>query len=121
MSIKPESKRKRVLVVDDDGLVLLNTVTMVEDLGHHVFEATSGKKALTILDTQDIDILITDYAMPNMSGGQLAASVLKRRPDTKVLIATGYAEMPDEYKGTFERLGKPFTEQELKAALDRLL
>jgi PAS domain S-box-containing protein len=110
---------KRVLVVDDDGLVLLNTVTMVEDMGHHVFQATSGEKALSILDTEEIDLLITDYAMPKMSGGELAASVMMRWPNTKVLIATGYAEMPNEYKGTFERLGKPFSEQSLRSAIER--
>jgi CheY-like chemotaxis protein len=110
---------KRVLVVDDDALVLLNTVTMAEELGHRVFEATSGEKALSILDTEDIDLLITDYAMPKMSGGELAAMVSARWPGIKVLMATGYAEMPDEYKGKFERLGKPFTERELKAAIER--
>jgi CheY-like chemotaxis protein len=86
-----------------------------------VFEATSGQQALSILDTEEIDLLITDYAMPKMSGGELAASAILRWPDIKVLIATGYAEMPDEYKGKFERLGKPFSERDLKAAIERIV
>ncbi|TGV15016.1 PAS domain-containing sensor histidine kinase [Mesorhizobium sp. M8A.F.Ca.ET.173.01.1.1] len=112
---------KRVLVVDDDALVLLNTVTMVEDLGHQVFEATSGEEALSILDKESIDLLITDYSMPKMTGGALAATTTTRWPHIKVLIATGYAQMPDDYKGKFERLGKPFSEQELKVAIGRTL
>ena len=112
---------KRVLVVDDDLLVLLNTVTMAEELGHRVFEASSGAEALSILDRETIDLLITDYAMPKMSGGELATSAVARWPGIKVLIATGYAEMPEEHKGKFERLGKPFTKRDLKAAIERLL
>lgn len=112
---------KRILVVDDDALVLLNTVTMAEDLGHRVFEATSGEAALAILDREDVDLLITDYSMPQMTGGALAATATTRWPNIKVLIATGYAQMPEEYKGKFERLGKPFTEQDLKIAIERSL
>ena len=106
-------------MVDDDALVLLNTATMAEELGHRVFEATSGEAALSILQENEIDLLITDYSMPKMTGGRLAATVTERWPNVKIIIATGYAEMPDEYKGKFERLGKPFTERDLKAAIER--
>ena len=110
---------KRILVVDDDFLVLLNTVTMTEDLGHQVFEATSGKEALAILKNQEIDILITDYAMPKMNGGELASAVATSWGHTKIIVATGYAEMPTEHKGRFELLGKPFGSQDLKTAIER--
>jgi PAS domain S-box-containing protein len=113
------STAKRVLVVDDDFLVLLNTVTMAEDLGHTVFEATSGEEALAILEREPIDLLITDYAMPRMSGGQLAKLARERNSGLKVVVATGYAEMPAEYKGQFERLGKPFSEHDLRSAIER--
>lgn len=112
---------KRVLVVDDDPLVLLNTVTMVEDLGHQVFDAMSGKEALTILSNQEIDVLITDYAMPQMNGGQLASEVVASGRDIKVIVATGYAEMPVEHRGRYELLSKPFGSQDLKAALERAI
>ena len=86
-----------------------------------MFEATSAAEALSILEKEKIDLLITDYAMPKMSGRELATSVVTRWPHIKVLIATGYAEMPDEHKGKFERLGKPFTERDLKAAIERVV
>ena len=112
---------KRILVVDDDALVLLNTVTMAEDLGHQVFEAISGQEALTILKTEEIDILITDYAMPKMNGGELASTVAANWDQVKIIVATGYAEMPTEHKGRFELLGKPFGSQELQNALERAI
>jgi hypothetical protein len=62
-----------VLAVDDDALVLMNTVAMLEDLGHTVFEAYSGKGALDILRREDsIDLVVTDQAMPKMTGTELA-------------------------------------------------
>ncbi|MET3925908.1 PAS domain S-box protein [Devosia sp. 2618] len=121
MTTSAASTPKRILVVDDDFLVLLNTVTMAEDLGHVVFEASSAEEALALLKREDVDLLITDYAMPKMSGGQLAMRARERNPDLKVLVATGYAEMPGEYRGKFERLGKPFSDSELRSAIERAL
>jgi CheY-like chemotaxis protein len=118
-SIMGTSLPKRVLVVDDDFLVLLNTVTMAEDLGHQVFEASSGEEALAILEQEAIDLLITDYAMPGMSGGQLATVARERNPQLRILVATGYAEMPNVHRGEFERLGKPFSEHDLHSAIER--
>ena len=116
---KPAFQPRRVLVVDDDALVLLNTATMTEDLGHQVMEATSAKEALAKLRSNPIDLVITDYAMPQMNGGQLASAITAEWPDIKVIVATGYSEMPEELRGKFERLGKPFWSHDLKAAIER--
>jgi DNA-binding NtrC family response regulator len=101
--------------VDDDPLVLMNTVLMLEDLGHVVKEANSANDALRILSEDTFDLVITDYAMPRMTGGELAAIVNEKWPDTRVVLATGYAELPaGAYTTTaFERLPKPFTQQQL--------
>ena len=65
-----------ILAVDDDALVLMNTVAMLEDLGHTAFEAYSGREALEILQREDsVDLVITDQAMPQMSGTQLAKAI----------------------------------------------
>ena len=61
------SSNKRILVVDDDPLVLLNTATMAEELGHTVFDAHSGRQALAILEREPVDLIVTDYAMPGMT------------------------------------------------------
>lgn len=107
-----------VLVVDDDALINLNTVDMVQDLGHAAIEAHSGREALAILASgQRIDVLITDYAMPGMSGLELAGEARRLRPDLRVLLATGYNDLPDGAVTDLPRLGKPLRADELSRAL----
>ena len=84
-----------ILAVDDDALVLANTRAMLEDLGHTVVMAYSGEQALEQLErTSAIDLVITDHAMPKMTGSELAKRILARRPGMPIILATGYAELP---------------------------
>jgi PAS domain S-box-containing protein len=107
-----------VLAVDDDPLVLLNTVAMLEDFGHEVFSASSGQKALDILRGEDrVDVVITDQAMPQMTGVQLADAIAKDWPDLHVILATGYAEIREGTAAGLRKLNKPFTQGELAIAL----
>ncbi len=107
-----------ILVVDDDELVLTNTVAMLEDLGHRVLEASSGQDALAVVSEHpEIDLVLTDYAMPRMNGLQLIRRVLQRRPDTSVVLATGYAEIPEGQAHDLHRIGKPFTQADLGKAI----
>ena len=111
----------RVVAVDDDALVLMNTIAMLEDLGHTAFEAFSGKQALEILQREDsIDLIITDQAMSHMTGTQLVKAIKQEWPDVCVLLATGYAEIKSEDDTGLPKLSKPFLEGELAAALARL-
>ncbi|RYE76721.1 MAG: response regulator, partial [Hyphomicrobiales bacterium] len=101
-----------VLAVDDDALVLMNTTALLEDLGHRVIEASSGREALAILEGgEEIDLLITDHAMPQMTGAQLIAEVGQRWPALPVILATGYADLPAG-AGVL-RLNKPFWQADL--------
>ena len=71
-----------ILIVDDDALISMSTVDMLEDLGHEVLEAHSGKRALEILrDVERVDLMITDYSMPKMNGMELASTARELRPD----------------------------------------
>ena len=107
-----------VLVVDDDALINLNTVDMVQDLGHAAVEAYSGAQALEILASgRRIDVLITDYAMPGMSGLELASQARKLWPNLQVLLATGYNDLPDGAVTDLPRLGKLLRADELSRAL----
>jgi CheY-like chemotaxis protein len=111
-----------VLAVDDDGLVLTNTVAMLDDLGHVGIAASSGKQALDILKERGgVDLVITDYAMPQMTGLELANATKKQWPELPVVIATGFAEMPEQSDNSLLRLAKPFTEAELSEVLDRIV
>jgi len=104
-----------VLAVDDDALVLMNTTLMLEDLGHQVIEAYSGPEALSALRQEDnrIDLVITDHSMPKMTGAQLAAEIATEWPGLPVVLATGYAELPDGSGSHLPRLPKPFSQQQL--------
>jgi len=107
----------RVLAVDDDALVLLNTVTMLEELGHEVVEAHSGLEALAVLGRQPIDLLITDQGMPRMTGAELAEAVRTSWPDLRIIVATGYAELSDRRAQALPRLAKPFSQEDLAAVI----
>jgi PAS domain S-box-containing protein len=106
-----------VLAVDDDSLVLTNTVAMLEDLGHTVIAASSGAEALDIL-RQDhaVDLVITDQVMPRMTGSQLADAIKAQWPALPVILATGFAEMPAHVRD-LARLSKPFSQAQLAATL----
>ena len=110
-----------VLAVDDDALVLMNTVAMLEDLGHTVIEAYSAKEALEILRREDsIDLIVTDQAMPKISGTELAKVVKKEWPDIPVLLATGYADrVPGDDIG-LPKVTKPFMQRDLAEAIVRM-
>jgi PAS domain S-box-containing protein len=107
-----------VLAVDDDSLVLMNTAAMLEDLGHTVFEAASGKQALDILRQEErVDLVITDQAMPHMTGTQLAEAIRAERPNLAIILATGYAELPPGTDARLPKLAKPFRQEDLARAI----
>jgi PAS domain S-box-containing protein len=108
----------RVLAVDDDNLVLLNTAAMLEDLGHTVFESASGKQALEILRKEKtINLVITDQGMPDMTGSQLAAAIAAEWPHVPIILATGYAELPSGANQNLPKLSKPFDQNALAEAI----
>ena len=108
-----------VLAVDDDDLVLMNVTAMLEDLGHRVIDVGSGAKALEVIDAgTPIDMVISDQAMPGMTGMQLLTAIRERRPDLPVILATGFAELPAGTDAAMHRLAKPFTQRELADAVE---
>jgi PAS domain S-box-containing protein len=112
------SRGLRILVVDDDSLVSMNTAYMLMDLGHSVLEASSGAHALRVFETDSqFDVVITDYAMPGMTGVDLATKIKEVRPQLPVIIATGYAELQSNVALGFPRLSKPYTQKELAEVL----
>jgi PAS domain S-box-containing protein len=111
-----------VVAVDDDPLVLFNTASMLEDLGHKVFEATSASQALEILRREsDVDLVITDQAMPNMTGLELVEAIRTERPHLRAIVATGYAELPYGAKVDVLRLSKPFRQRDLEEVIAKAM
>jgi PAS domain S-box-containing protein len=110
-----------VLAVDDDDLVLNNTMAMLEDLGYRAIAARSGTQALDLLNASDVDLVISDEVMPEMRGSELAALIRRRWPNLPFILTTGYAETLGESDVPLPRLDKPFRQSDLARALDDTL
>jgi signal transduction histidine kinase len=109
---------RRILVVDDDFLIAMNTEMMAQDLGHEVACAGSAAEALRLLsEDEGFDLVITDHAMPQMTGTELAAEIAVRWPRLPVILATGYVDLPDGQKSPLPRLPKPFSQAALSSAI----
>jgi PAS domain S-box-containing protein len=105
------------LIVDDEESIRLSTADMLTELGFRVHEAASAEAALEdIVAGLTPDLLITDHLMPGMTGVELARLVRERRPQTKILIISGFAEV-DGIDPSLPRLTKPFVQSDLAAAL----
>ena len=102
-----------ILAVDDDTLVLTNTAAMLEDRGHRVTVAYSGSEARELLKQQTFDLLITDQGMPGMTGADLIRHVQRDHPGLPIVLATGYAELPEGVAPSVPRIAKPFRQQQL--------
>ncbi|MGE8414425.1 MAG: PAS domain S-box protein [Pseudomonas sp.] len=115
---RPVSRPLCVLLVDDDALVLNSTTLLLEDLGHRVIRAAAGDQALEAFAAHpEIELMVTDVAMPRMDGAQLVEAVRRLRPDIPVVLATGYARHLAETVSGLPRLLKPYTQGQLVAAL----
>ncbi|WAE61971.1 response regulator [Stutzerimonas sp. R40042] len=103
-----------ILLVDDDHSVREVTAQMLEDLGFTVIAADSGDDALQLL-TQgaEVDLLLADFAMPGMNGGELARAVRVRHPELPVVFVTGYAELCELGLEGYSIIQKPFREEQL--------
>ena len=123
---RPSSTPNRpldVLAVDDDLLVLQSTVAMLQDLGHRVRSASSPEAAIELIEDlgNAIDVLVTDQAMPNLTGVELIGRSRARRPELKALLVSGYAQSAAVALAAVEKLDKPFTQADLESSLARAL
>lgn len=115
-------KAAKLLFVDDDFLISLSTTSLLQDLGHTVVTASSGAEALEVLRAgEPIDMMITDYAMPGMTGLQLAEEARALRPGLPILLATGYADLPTRSGFELPRLNKPYQQTQLAEQIQGLL
>jgi PAS domain S-box-containing protein len=113
-----QSRPLTVLAVDDDALVLMNTRAMLEDLGHTVLVAQSGEQALQqVARGPEIDLVITDHAMPRMTGVELAKELTARGVSAPIILATGFAELEAGADGGLPRLPKPYRQEALATAI----
>src|ERR1700736_1330141 len=122
LNITVPSRSCRVLLVEDDPMVADTAASMLQCLGHQVLVASSGTEALNILQGEPrIDVVITDHAMPHMTGSELADQTRGIRPNLPIILATGYAELPLPEESGVPRLCKPYRLEDLISLMDEVL
>ena len=120
----PAAGLARILVVDDDDDVREFLAGALESLGHEMIAAASGEEGLGRIETDAPDLALIDYAMPGMTGADVARAARARRPDLPIVFVTGYAEsaqLEDALGPGVPVLRKPFTMTDLASALEQNL
>jgi two-component system response regulator (stage 0 sporulation protein F) len=117
--------RKKVLIVDDAGPVVILCVNVLQALGYAVKGANRGEAAVELLRREPFDLLIVDYKMPGMSGFQVLAEARTLYPDLRSILVTGHGT-PEIMKeadtmGFDAILLKPFTSNELRGTVEQVL
>ena len=121
IELPTRSNSLKILAVDDDPLILMNTVLMLEDLGHEVKEATSAGAALDLFTANGgFDLVVTDHSMPGMTGSDLARQLRQFQPGLPIVLASGYTDLPPGSLQELVRLTKPYTEDQLRKAIEEV-
>jgi CheY-like chemotaxis protein len=119
--------RERILFVDDEPLLIELGTRILRSLGYEVTARTSSIEALELFRVRhrDFDLVLTDMTMPNMTGADLAREIMAIRPDTPVILCTGYSEIMTEQKaremGIHSFIMKPINRTDLGAAIRDVL
>lgn len=112
----------RILIVDDEDIVLKSCLRVLQKLDYEIETAYSGQTALDNLEKKKYDIVVTDLMMPGMDGMQLLEEIKKRYPEVIVIIFTGYATVETARQalkaGAFDYIPKPFTPDELRNVIE---
>jgi PAS domain S-box-containing protein len=118
----PARRAAKILLVDDEEIVRSATADMLRDVGYRVVEAASGSEALSALrGGLEVDLLITDYLMPGMTGAAMIGELRGSGQTLPVLLITGYAATGEDVPMDVPRLAKPFRQVDLAARVDELL
>ncbi|HXP10035.1 MAG TPA: response regulator [Acidobacteriaceae bacterium] len=88
--------RPVILCIDDEDLGLEIRKMVLEREGFTVLTAKDGQTGISVFDTEQIDAVVLDYAMPGMDGGKVAAILRERRPDIPILMLSAYVALPEE-------------------------
>jgi DNA-binding NtrC family response regulator len=118
-------RTERILVVDDSVETLEVLARTLMGQGYQVVTARDARQALAIMESAPVDLVVTDFRMPGADGIDLTRHVRENHRDTEVVMITGYGSIDNAVRsikaGAGEYLAKPFTEEELSAAVRRSL
>jgi len=113
----------RILVVDDEPVVNESCRRVLADEGYEVDTIESGRDGLERASARHFDLVVTDLKMPDLDGMELIRELRRQRPDTAIVVITGYATVPSAIEamrlGVADYIEKPFTPQQLSEAAHR--
>ncbi len=116
-----EDKAIRIIVADDEDIVVSLVRDALEDEGHQIETASDGRDALAIIESEPVDLIVTDIRMPHMDGIEMVRQAREIHPDVVVIFMTGYADLNSAKsaikQGAFEYIMKPFELSELRQAV----
>ncbi|MBT3604368.1 MAG: response regulator [Candidatus Latescibacteria bacterium] len=119
--IKSALKNSRILLVDDEDILVQGLADFLQDQGTTVDTATDGQEAIALLQEHIYDLLVTDIRMPGMSGMELLRHVQENHPSVAVILMTGYASTESAIEalrlGVYDYIEKPFEMLELLQAV----
>lgn len=107
----------RVLLVEDDDLIRMNTTDILLEGGHSVVEAANATQAIDLIEREDIDVLVTDVGLPDMSGADLSVLIKQRKPEVGIVFATGDNFLPNNAPAGSVLLCKPYNENDVRSAI----
>jgi len=123
MGKKLKSGQKNILVVDDDMSVRTTFSSVLRQEGYRVTAVKNGYEAIKAIDEESFDLALVDLGMPGMDGIEVLEKIKSRRPETRVIIFTGYGSITTAVeamrKGATDYLNKPFSPEELKAGVKK--
>lgn len=115
----------RILIIDDEDIVRTSCKRMLEPEGYETETAKSGQEGILLLSRRSFDLVLTDLKMPDMDGIEVLRNIKEIKPDTEVIILTGYGTVNTAVKaikiGAFDYIEKPFSPDELLALLSKAL
>ena len=125
--VSPERPRSaiRVLAIDDQAIILDLLTAMCQSLGYEIKTASSGREGIRLASESEFDVVFTDLAMPGISGLEVADRIRAERPDTPIILLTGWEASVDTERltrsGITEVLYKPFRIEQLTEVIQSVV
>ena len=113
----PEVRPLRILFVEDEVMIRMNSTEVLEDMGYIVVEAKDAEEALLALEAHPLDVIITDLGLPGLSGGEFARMARSMKPDIGIVFATGDSHAPPIPGRPGILLKKPYDGDDMHAAI----
>jgi len=124
-SERSTAKAPKILVVDDEAVVVNSIRKTLARKAYRVEEAFSGEEAMSRVSTENYDLVLLDMRLPDANGLDLIAGMKQHNPDLRVVVVTGYASIDTAVeavqRGANDYMAKPFTPEELYATASRAL